>query len=334
MNTSLLVNRSHRISEVHQRLSAILFPIEQLRIDVRKRKRVFYQTLFLSISVCVILLVLIPMLLMYIWIFIIGLIVALGAFYYYYVNKEYTKLVFEFNHQVIPIIVEEFFPESTFSSNDHISMPEYWASKLFKSRVDRYNGDQLFYGTFGQTDIRFSNLHTEYKTQTRNKNGSTTTRWHTIFKGVFMIADSNKTFKGETFIFPDTAERFLGGVGKWFQEKLGSTGRGEMVYMENPLFEKKFVVYSSDPVEARYLITPSMQQYFLDLLTHMGNQSVHVSFIRDRIYLGLSGSFNLFNIKLNKSFNDVATIEYYSKDLLQILSVIEILDLNTRIWGK
>lgn len=334
MNNSLLANCSHRISEVHQRLSAILFPIEQLRIDVRKRRRIFLLTLFSSIAICVVLLVLVPMLLMYVWIFIIGLLVALGIFYYYYVNKKHSKLATEFNHQVIPIIVEEFFPESKFSSNDHISMPEYWSSKLFKSRVDRYSGDQLFYGTFGQTDIRFSYLHTEYKTQTRNKNGGNTTTWHTIFKGIFMIADSNKTFKGETFIFPDTAERLLGGVGRWFQEKLGSTGRGEMVYMENPLFEKKFVVYSTDPVEARYLITPSMQQYFLDLLNHMGNQSINVSFIEGKIYLGLSGSFNLFNIKLNKSFNDVATIEYYSKNLLQILSVIEILDLNTRIWGK
>lgn len=334
MNSSLLTNRSLRITEIHQRLSAILFPLEQLRIEVRKRRTIFYISLLITLAVIVLYLYLYTQYFLYGWIFVIFMSVVFGFFYYFYVSKKSRQLATDFNQKVVPIIIEEFFPDSKYYPDHHVSMTEYWNSNLFRNGVDRYNGNRMFVGTFGKTDIQFSHLHTEYKTESRGKNGSTNTTWHTIFRGIFMIADSNKAFNGQTYVLPDTAERLFGFIGKWFQEKLGSKGRGELVYMESPAFEKKFVVYSTDPVEARYLLTPSMQQYFVELLEHMGNKSVHVSFINGKIYLGLSGSFDLFNISLSKSFNDVGTMEYYTKDLLHILSVIEILDLNTRIWGR
>lgn len=334
MDNSLLKNQEQRIASIHTRLAGSIESLEDKRLDVRKRNKTFNIVLLLAIAIVIALFVFLPQAIIAIIISTIIIIIALALFYYFYVSKYKSALIEEFNMDVVPVIIGEFFPEASFNRHNCIHSSEYYASRLFLTSVDRYNGENHFKGIFGETNIRFSQLHTEYKTESRDKNGNTKTTWHTIFEGVFLIADSNKNFKGSTFILPDKAEKMLGGIGKWLQEKVGSQGRGELVYLENPEFEKHFVVYSTDPVEARYLLTPSMQQYFVELFKHIGNRPLFVSYIGGHIYLGLSGRFDFFGMDLNRTFNDVETIKYYSRHLIHILSVIEILDLNTRIWGK
>lgn len=335
MDNSLLKDQEQRIASVHKRIAGSIASLEEKRLNVRKRTKTFYIILFFTIAVIVLLFIFlfsratVPIIALS-----MVLLIALILFYYFYVTKYKSVLVKEFNQHIVPVIIGEFFPEASFNRHYCIQSSEYYASRLFLKSVDRYSGKNYFNGYFGETNIHFSQLHTEYKTGSRDKNGNPKTTWHTIFEGVFMIADSNKHFKGSTFILPDKAEKMFGGVGKWLQEKVGSQGRGELVYLENPEFEKHFVVYSTDPVEARYLLTPSMQQYFVELFKHIGNRPLFVSYIGEHIYLGLSGRFNFFGMDLNRTFNDVETIKYYSRHLIHILSVIEILDLNTRIWGK
>jgi len=326
MEKSLLKDKSQRVSDVFNRLSETLEDLEEKRLDYRKRIRIFVITAIIGIVIGILLFPIIY------WIVFI-IIALLSIFYYFYVLKPKSTLIESFRLDVVPYIIAEFFPEASFNPHESIHSSDYYRSRLFTNRVDRYNGSNLISGHFGETRITFSQLLTEYKTQTQTKNGTKTT-WHTIFEGIFMIADNNKGFKGATFILPDKAEKLFGGVGRWFQEKMGSQGRGEMVYLENPEFEKKFVVYATDPVEARYLLTPSMQQYFVDLHNHIGKSNLYVSYIGGQVNLGMSGRFNLFSLETNMSFRDVATLEYYTQHLIYILEVIEILDLNTRIWGK
>lgn len=335
MDNSLLKNQEERIAGIHTRLGDTIASIEEKRLDIRKRIRIFNIVLLCVIVGIILLFVFLSsQAILPVIISTIVIIIAISLFYYFYVSKPRSALTEEFNQNIVPVIIGEFFPEASFNMHHSIQSSEYFQSRLFMKSVDRYNGENYFNGFFGETHIRFSQLHTEYKTESRDKNGGTKTTWHTIFEGVFMIADSNKHFTGSTFILPDKAERMFGGIGKWLQEKVGSQGRGELVYLENPEFEKIFVVYSTDPIEARYLLTPSMQQYFVDLYKHTGRRPLYISYIGGHIYLALSGHFDFFGIDLKKSFHDVETIKYYSRHLLHILSVIEILDLNTRIWGK
>jgi len=332
MSESLLHNSEKRAAELHSTLQYLLEPLETSRIDIKKRLRIFLIVLLCIILIQAGLIIFFQKEFMF-WI-LAAIIILSIIIYFVWINSPKSSLTGRFHKEIVPHIVAEFISESSFLADDFISTQEYFNSGLFHRGVDRYNGSSLTSGKLGNTSIKFSKLHTEYKTQTRTKNGGTKTTWHTIFKGIFLIADSNKNFQSTTYIFPDTAERALGGIGKWFQEKFGGSGRGEMVYMEDPVFEKKFVVYASDPVEARYLLTPSMQEYFIDLSKHLGSDSIHASFINGKLFLALSGNFDLFNFDINKSLKNPDTIKYYTRNLINILSVIEILDLNTRIWGK
>ncbi|MFR9166213.1 MAG: DUF3137 domain-containing protein [Dysgonomonas sp.] len=324
---SLLAGREERLASIRNKLSDELSYLEDMRIDVRHRQRNFIFVLIAGIALSIFLFTTLPYL-------IVVVIIALIIFYYFYVSTAKRELNDRFSKDIAPTIISEFFPEASYEGASHIHPSHYWQSQLFKHSVDSYDGKNLFNGTFGQTQIRFSQLHTQYKTETRDKNGNTHTTWHTIFDGVFLVADCNKNFDGKTFVLPDSAEKAFGRIGKFIQEKVGSMGKGELVYMENPLFEKQFVVYASDPVEARYLLTPSMQQHYVDLWKHIEKEKLYISYIGGKIYMAISGNFNFFDTKTSMSFTETNALEYYAKDLLHILSVIEIMNLNVRIWGK
>ena len=67
-------------------------------------------------------------------------------------------------------------------------------------------------------------------------------------------ADFNKNFQGRTIILPDFAQNAFGDfIGSWLQSK--NQAREELVKMDNPDFEKEFVVYSNDQIEARYILS-------------------------------------------------------------------------------
>ena len=330
MADTLLHNLEQRISDIHFQLQHLLKPMEEQRVEVKRRSKIFW-LIVLSVSLILAgLSVLIDPSFAFGY---IGVFIGSIIFYVLWISSKRSKLETDFNTNIVPHMISEFLSNPFFNAESCIGSTDYYNSDLFRTGVDRYTGDNFISGELGDTFFKFSKLHTEYKTETRGKNGTKTT-WHTIFRGVFMIADSNKHFKGMTFIFPDSAERMLGGLGKWLQEKFGTNGRGELVYMEDPVFEKKYVVYATDPVEARYLLTPSMQHYFIDLADKFGKRAVCASFIDGKLNIALSGSFRLFSFSIAKSLMDKETIKYYIENFLHIISVIEILDLNTRVWGK
>ncbi|MDL2215088.1 DUF3137 domain-containing protein [Dysgonomonas sp. OttesenSCG-928-M03] len=332
MAETLLHNSDRRIQDLQFQLQYLLEPIEKSRLELEKRTESFW-------TITALVMLTLGMSFFYfghmilVGVIVLAIIVASIIYYKKIINPK-NILKSNLNQNIIPHIIAEFLADSSFDAEKYISRQEYTNADLFRKDVDRYDGCNLISGILGETDLRFSKLHTEYKIETQDDKGRTKTSWHTIFEGILLIADSNKHIQGSTYIFPDTAERALGGVGRWFQEKFGSSGRGEMVYMENSIFEKLYVVYATDPVEARYLLTPAMQEYFIELSDYIGKDLIHASFIDGKLHLALSGSFDLFPFSLKRCLTEAETIKYYTENLLRILKVIEILDLNTRIWGK
>ena len=117
-----------------------------------------------------------------------------------------------FKGEVINKMVKFIDESLTYSPDSGISTGEYHKSKIFLTRADRYKAEDMVSGTLGKTAIRFSEIHSEHKTETRN-NGKTETKWSTIFRGIFFVGDFNKNFNGITIVLPDTAERLFGGFG-------------------------------------------------------------------------------------------------------------------------
>ena len=254
--------------------------------------------------------------------------IALGAFLIKWMSAEY---IFVFKTQIVDPIIKYISPDLTYLPRSGIPEVRFLASGIFRHRIDRYRCEDHIQGTVGQTHLQFSELHAEYKTETRDSKGHRRTEWHTIFKGLFFIADFNKHFKGRTFVLPDSAEKLLGRFGKKLQE-IGKS-HGELIKLEDPEFEREFAVYSTDQVEARYILSPALMRRMLEFKNKTG-EKVYFSFTGGEVNIGISSTKNRFEPKLFSTVLDIELAREFVEDLQMALDVVEDLNLNTRIWTK
>lgn len=255
----------------------------------------------------------------------LAIFVAAGAFHF--ATSGYRK---SFKVKIIRPVVESYLEQIEYSPHDYVSMHAYEQSKIFLRWPDRYKGEDYIRGTKGKTDFEFSELHTEYKTTTRTKNGTRTT-YHTIFRGVFFIADFHKDFNGRTLVLPDTVEGILGKFGQMLQDV--NFTRPDLVKLEDPEFEKAFCVYSEDQVEARYILSTSLMRRILDYKHKFGND-IYLSFYRSRVYVALSCNRNRFEPRIFQSVTKPGLLKEYLSDLELLVDIIDDLNLNLRIWSK
>lgn len=233
------------------------------------------------------------------------------------INKK-SKELSSYYKELIGEIVDNLCPGATYSPNTGISQAVFSASGLFTS-PDRYHSEDQIKGCIDKTSFVCSEVRAEeHKTRTTSK-GNTEEYWSTIFKGFLFKADFHKDFNGKTTVVRNSL----------FKLNFG----GSRVKMENPVFEKIFDVFSTDQVEARYLITPSMMERLLTLNSRFGNE-VTVSFRNSSILVAIPYSKNCFEASIWKSLGDMRTIKADFEMIHALLEIVDELNLNTRIWTK
>lgn len=235
-----------------------------------------------------------------------------------------------FKNNVIGRIVKFIDESLKFESDQYIAYNDFHRSDIFRQHADRYYGDDLVYGKIDKTDISFSEIHAAYKTTSSDDNGSKE-KWQKLFDGIFFIADFHKNFKGRHFVLPDFAEKSFGSFGKFFQKM--NKGRGQLIELEDPEFEKEFAVYGNDQVEARYILSSSMMRRILEFKKSR-NKNIMISFVDSRINIAIPYTRRLFEPRFYSSLLKQEKNEEYFCDLNSAISIVEELNLNTRIWGK
>jgi hypothetical protein len=250
-----------------------------------------------------------------------GVIISMIIFYL--IGKGYKA---EFKQRIIGKIVQFVEPGLSYHPQEKINEHAFKNSQLFTHRIDRYKGEDLVQGIMGKTQISFSELHAEYKTGS-GKDSS----WHTIFKGLFFIADFNKDFQGQTLVLPDSAEKLFGGFGKMLQS--WNVGRPDLVKLEDPEFEREFVVYGNDQIESRYILSTNLMQRILDFKKKTGTK-IYLSFTGSKVFVAVPMNKNMFEPKYISNLADFSPVLDYYRDLSQVISIVDDLNLNTRIWTK
>jgi len=255
------------------------------------------------------------------WLCFIALLVCIGI--YAWLTQGYVG---DYKDKIIENIVLFVHPSLRYSKTSYIERSEFNKSSIFLTQPNIYNGDDRVRGVIGSTSIDFSELHTQYESgHGRNR----TVR--TVFKGLFFLADFNKHFKGRTFVLPDKAEKMFGHIGSFFQKM--NAARPDLVKLEDPQFEKHFVVYGDDQIEARYILSTSLMKRIVDFKLKSGRQ-VFLSFIASKVYIAITYRKNLFEPKIFQTILNFSSIEEYFEDLQMAVGIVEDLNLNTRIWSK
>lgn len=261
---------------------------------------------------------------------VIGLIAG-GIVSYQFVAKPWSEYRDAFKAQFIRNMVGSIAQDLHYEPNASITLEEYRASELYTTGVDRWHGEDLMYGRIGETEVRMSEMHTEYKTESTDSKGNKTTHWHTIFRGLFISADFHKHFHGKTLVRTDVAEKALGNFGRMFQNPLFSGT--ELIQLEDPEFEREFAVTSTDQVEARYILSPSMMRKMLEM-KHAFGTPVQFSFAYSRMFIAIPSTKNLFEPQFNASLSDPNYLRSFYQQVVGCAGIVEELGLNVRIWTK
>lgn len=264
-----------------------------------------------------------------------GVVAAFGLFYGAYftwitVTKKKGKFIDEFKRVVIGGIVTFVDPALTYSPDRMILQNVYDASRLFLKRYDRYAGDDYVAGTIGKTPIEFSELHTAYKVEQETQQGRRE-KWYPIFGGLFFKCEFNKSFRGQTFVFPDKAERRLGRFGLFLQGL--DKSHGQLVTLEDVEFEKRFAVYGDDQIEARYVLSTSLMERLTTFHDKM-KQGVCLSFVQSNLYVAIASKKRLFEPRIFRTLVNYKACRAYFDDLQLAAGIVDDLNLNTRIWGE
>lgn len=255
----------------------------------------------------------------------IGVTIPFAMFMFMY-KIEVSGFASLFKDALIEKIVKFIDDSLVYKKNGFISEYEYKQSALFSAIVDKYNGDDLVSGTIKGVDIHFSEVHT----QVEKKSAKGKTYWSDIFKGLIIVADFNKNFQGKTVVFPDNTEKFIGSFSHFFQS---FSSHGELVKLDSPDFEKEFVVYSNDQIEARYILSHSLMQNILQYKKLIG-RNLSLSFVGSKIYIAIGFKQKLFEPKIYKSIKSFDEVKIYFQILSLTVDLVNILKLNRRIWSK
>lgn len=242
-----------------------------------------------------------------------------------------SDYVHAFKLNVIQKIINYIDPNLTYCPKGHVPKWQIVASRIFSKHPDRVRGDDLVQGNVGETSMQFSEIHAEAKHETSSSGSAGSKRWSTIFRGLFFVGDFNKRFQGKTLVLPDTAEQALGNIGSLLQSL--NRGRGELVKMEDPDFEKYFVVYGDDQIEARYILSTSLMRRILEFRKKTGRR-ICLSFVSSHVYVAIPYRRRLFEPRVFRSILGFRGAEQYLEDFRLFVGIVEDLNLNTRIWTK
>lgn len=250
--------------------------------------------------------------------------VILFIFMFHHEKSGYQSL---FKDNVIEKIIYFINPTFVYRKDGTIGEDEYMHCGLFPEAYDRYRGSDLVEGVLDGVSVRFSDLHVEQKRRTKNNKEE----WHTLFQGLFFIADFHKSFRARTYVLPDVAERALGVLGMWFQE-LNRT-HGELIKLDHVAFEKHFAVYGEDRVEAHYILSHTFMERILDFAKKR-DKNLFLGFVNGKMYLALSYTKALFEPSITRSLLTFEYIKEYFELLEMVFGIIDEFKLNQKLWSK
>jgi hypothetical protein len=300
-----------------------------------------------------------------------------GAYLFRDVLKKRKELSKKIKDEIVTDLVHFLNENFTYEPRKYLARKQFVRSNIFKNNPDRYSGDDLIKGFVGsekkdvedidssptKTDLSFSEVHAQKVERYKDKNGRTKERVHTIFQGLFFIADYNKDFNGLTIVVPKQRKRNL--LPSLFDSN--SKNKLEEVELENIDFMDKFTVRTTDQITARYILTPNFMNRLMEFTTRepetadQQEQTEQPKSIKEAFQLGLDTAnskennyfetapyfsflngrmyFMLPTRKKHFEFNMLLPlnknlIKGYFSDINIALELVDELNLNLRIWNK
>lgn len=243
-----------------------------------------------------------------------GPFLMLLALLVFILQRPYHHYKKNVKNDVMPVFAQ-YFQDIKYCQNQGLSVADLKESYLFPE-ADKYTSDDCFEGSYKNVSLQITEELLQKISYTQKKR-----HVKTLFQGIIIQFQMNKNFQGHTIVLKDAG----------FFNRFKKFPNLERVTLENPIFEKKFEVYSSDQVEARYLLTPLFMERIEQLKTLYKGKSVELSFLNNHVLIAIETNQDMFEpLSFFKSNINEEKIKRVLEQFLNIFSIIEILKLTER----
>ncbi len=228
-------------------------------------------------------------------------LIALGGFIWYSIKKQFEKKI---KLKVMPILMKAV-PDFDWQLESPIPVEDISEAQIFpydKQSAKKF--DDCFVGKYRDVNIEIAEC--SYKANKKD-----------VFSGAVIRLNMNKNFEGLTIIRPkkNISVRDVNDLKKAKLHK---------VELEDVEFNKNYDIYSTDQVEARYLLTPSFMERFKNITLAFDSKASYCSFQGKNVYIAPYCTKDLFSIcSLRKN---VADEQQFVKLFAEFTSILELVD--------
>ena len=140
--------------------------------------------------------------------------------------------------------------------------------------------------------------------------------------GVLIELDMPKTFSGHTFLY----EKAISSRSLRCQSKTNYS----KVLLEDADFNRRYVVYSTNQVEARYVLTPVFMESIKNIVLAFSAQFYRLSFQNNKMLLLASTKKDLLTMGSIYKDTDKETFDTIYKEMNSILHLIDVFNLKSK----
>ena len=224
----------------------------------------------------------------------------------------------DFKTKVFNYLCSAHFPGLAYDPRGYVGDDEFDGTKLFPYTSDEYRSHDYFSGRVGMTDISFAEVVAK-RERKHFRDGSFRTYLEEFFSGLVFIADFHKHFHSTTRLIPA-------------DQKVARVRGHKPLQLEDPDFNEAFAAVSTDQVDARYVLSTSMARRLVELNDRF--PGMRALFRNENLVLALPSSRDMFEPSLYRRASSNRQIEEFVRDIQNLLSIVDELNLNTRIWSK
>ncbi len=219
-------------------------------------------------------------------------------------SRPFTK---KFKLNLIKALLEEMYQNVYYNPEDSLNLSRVLATGLVK-QPDRYKGEDLVTCEYKGVKIQACDFHMEERHVTYDSKGNRHVSYQTYFKGRWLIFKFDEAFKDQVRILEKS----------WLGFSIAPKGF-KKVETESIAFNKKFLMESTDPQHAFYIVTPSMIEKLLEFESMMGG-TVSLLYRGDELHIAINNNSNSLEPRLKYPLNEENLKRYQSEtDLMAVL---------------
>jgi hypothetical protein len=250
----------------------------------------------------------------------IGGLFGMGWAFRRFAMRPRDTYIRNFKRQVFTAVCRQHFPEIRYEPGDGIHWRTFDESGLFPFESDVYRSEDRFRGHWGATEVCFAEARADRaRRRWRGTDRGFEREYETYFRGIVFVADFHKHFRSTTRLLPRG-------------ENAASARGEERATLEDPHFESVFETWTTDQVDVRFILSTSMMSRLVALSTRF--PGMRARFHQECVLLLLPSSRDRFEPSLHRRARSRAQIQAFVEDVRACLSVVDDLNLNTRIWSK